>query len=174
MFGAVKITKNYVSKYKYFGYGIGFDGKRAFPHSSGGFGNNTIIFGVDMSSSLHVDNKKKGILILGEGSTQGLDGRALIAEKMYSINLNETRRKFCLSLHYNGANIYLFLNGTEIVKFKAKDSEIGATALSLGNVSKDVSVANMKKKLNWLDLSLTLVLIIRLLQLITYYKFTGI
>ena len=53
--------------------------------------------------------------------------------------------KFCLSLHYNGANSYLFVNGTEIFKFKAKDSEIVATPLCLGNISKDFSVDNMKK-----------------------------
>ena len=56
-----------------------------------------------------------------------------------------TRRKFSLSLHYNGANSYLFVNGTEIYKFKAKDSEIVATQLCLENISKDWSVDNMKK-----------------------------
>ena len=64
---------------------------------------------------------------------------------MYSINFNLTKKKFCLSLHYNGANSYLFVNGTEIYKFKAKDSEIVATPLCLGNISKDWSVDNMKK-----------------------------
>ena len=59
MFGAVKLTKNAdISKYKCSGYGNGFDGKGAFSHHSGGFGNNAIIFGVDISSSAH-DNKKK-------------------------------------------------------------------------------------------------------------------
>ena len=57
-----------------------------------------------------------------------------------------TRKKFCFSLHYNGANSYLFVNGTEICKFKAKDSEIVASPLCLGNISKDWSVDNMKKK----------------------------
>ena len=64
---------------------------------------------------------------------------------MYSINFTVTRKKFCLSLHYNGANSYLFVNGTEIIKFKAKGSEIVATLLCLGNISKDWSVDNMKK-----------------------------
>ena len=64
---------------------------------------------------------------------------------MYSINFTVTRKKFCLSLHYNGANSYLFVNGTEIYKFKAKDSEIVATQLCLENISKDWSVDNMKK-----------------------------
>ena len=52
---------------------------------------------------------------------------------MYSINFTMTIKKFCLSLHYNGANSYLFVNGTEIYKFKAKDSEIAAALLCLGN-----------------------------------------
>ena len=56
-----------------------------------------------------------------------------------------TRKKFCISLHYNGANKYLFVNGTEIIKFKAKDSEINPISLCLGNVLKDFSVDNMKK-----------------------------
>ena len=64
---------------------------------------------------------------------------------MYSINFTVTKKKSCLSLHYNGANSYLFVNGTEIYKFKAKDSEIVASPLRLGNISKDWSVDNMKK-----------------------------
>ena len=81
-------------------------------------------------------HKKKDILILGEGLTQGLDDTALTAEKKYSMNFTKTRNIFCLSLHYNGANSYLFVNGTEIHKFKAKDSETNAIPLCLGNVSK--------------------------------------
>ena len=63
---------------------------------------------------------------------------------MYSINFTVTKKKFCLSLHYNGATSYLFVNGTEIYKFKAKDSEIVASPLCLGNISKDWST-DMKK-----------------------------
>ena len=57
-----------------------------------------------------------------------------------------TKKKFCLSLHYNGAKSYLFVKGTEIYKFKVKDSKIVAVPLCLGNISKDSSVDNMKKK----------------------------
>ena len=64
---------------------------------------------------------------------------------MYSINFTVTKKKFCLSLHYNGANSYLFVNGTEIIKFKAKDSKIVASPLCLGNISKDWSIDNMKR-----------------------------
>ena len=64
---------------------------------------------------------------------------------MYSINFTKVNTKFYLSLHYNGANSYLFVNGTEIHKFTAKDSEIVPNNLCLGNVSKDFSASNMKK-----------------------------
>ena len=64
---------------------------------------------------------------------------------MYTINFPVTKNKFCLSLHYNGANSYLFVNDTEIIKFKTKDSEIASSSLCLGSISKDWSVDNMKK-----------------------------
>ena len=64
---------------------------------------------------------------------------------MYSINFIVTKKKFGLSLDYNGANSYLFVNDTEIYKFKTKDSEIASSPLCLGNISKDWSVDNMKK-----------------------------
>ena len=98
-----------------------------------------------MSSSIHIDNKKKEILIPGRGPTQGLES-TLTAEKMYSINFTVTKKKFCLSLHYNGANSYLFVNGTEICEFKVKASEIVASPLCLGNIPKDWSTDNLKKQ----------------------------
>ena len=64
---------------------------------------------------------------------------------MYSINFTVTKNKFCLSLHYNVAKSYLFVNGTEIIRFKAKDSNIVASPLSLGKIYKDWSVDDMKK-----------------------------
>ena len=97
-----------------------------------------------MSTSIHIDNKGKDILVLGRGPTQGLES-TLTAEKMYSINFAVTKNKFCLSLHYNGGNSYLFVNGTEIIKFEAKNSAIVASPLCLGNISKGWSTDNMKK-----------------------------
>ena len=144
-FGAVTLTKIAdIDKYRYSGYGIRFDRRSIFPFPGGGFDQNVLIFGVDVSFSVHVDNKKKGILVLGIGPTQGLE-HALTAEKMDSINFTVTKKKVCLSLHYNGANSCLFVNGTEIYKFKAKDSEIVAAPLCLGNISKDWSIDNIKK-----------------------------
>ena len=98
-----------------------------------------------MSSSAHINNKKKDILVLGKGPKQGLE-HTLTAEKMYSINFTVTNKRICLSLHHNGANSYLFVNRTEIYKFKAKNSEILVGPICLGNISKDWSVDNMKKR----------------------------
>ena len=64
---------------------------------------------------------------------------------MYSINFTNTNIQICLSLHYNGANSYLFVNGTEIYKFKAKESDIVASPLYLGNISKDCSADHMTR-----------------------------
>ena len=97
-----------------------------------------------MSTSIHFDNKKKDILVLGRGPTQGLES-TLTEEKMYSINFTEAKKRFCLSLQYNGGNSYLFVSGAKIIKFKAKDSAIVASPLCLGNISKDWSTDNMKK-----------------------------
>ena len=143
--GVVTLTKNAdIDKYKYSGFGIGFDRKPSFSFPGGRFGQNILIFGDEMSSFAHIDNKKKDILVLGKGPKQGLE-HALTAEKIYSINFTVTNKKTCLSLHYNGANSYLFVNSTEIYKFKAKNSEILVGPICLGNISKDRSVDNMKK-----------------------------
>ena len=65
--------------------------------------------------------KKNNILVLGKDFVQGINGTTIYPEKLHLINFIEKNKKFCLSLHYNGANSYLFVNGTEIYKFKAKD-----------------------------------------------------
>ena len=96
---------------------------QAFQFSGGGFGQNE------------------------KGPTQGLE-HSLTAEKMYLINFSGTKKKFYLGLHYNRATSCFFVNGTEIYKFKAKDSEIVEAPLCLGKISKDWSVDNMKK--NWI------------------------
>ena len=91
-------------------------------------------------------NKNKDILIFGKGLTQGLDDTKLTAEAEYPINFTKLRKRFVLSLHYNGSNSFLFVNATKIYQFKAKDSEIKDHALCLGNISKDFTIKNMKKK----------------------------
>ena len=81
LFGSEKLTKNAdLDKYKYTGYGIGFDSRSEFLFTDGSYGKNVILFGAGMSSSVHVHNKGEAILILGEGLTQGLDDITLTAE----------------------------------------------------------------------------------------------
>ena len=79
---------------------------------------NVIIFGADMSSTVHIDNKNKDILILGEIPAQGLDDTTLTAEAKYPINFTQPRKRFVLNVHYNGSNIFLFVNATKIYQFK--------------------------------------------------------
>ena len=132
LFGAVTLTKNAdIEKYGYSGILDLIENQASH------------FLVVDLVK-IYFDNKEKNILVLGKRQTQGLE-HTLAAEKMCSISFTVTKKKFCLSLHYNGANSYLFVNGKEILKFKAKDSEIVATPLYLGNISKDWSVDNMKK-----------------------------
>ena len=96
-----------------------------------------------MSFSTHIDNKKKHIISWKRTNT--MIEQILTAEKIYPINFTVTKKRFCLSLHYNGANSYLFVSSKETVKFKGKNSEIVASSLCLGNISKDWSADNMKK-----------------------------
>ena len=88
------MTKNVnIDRYGYSGHGIAFYRKGNFSFSGGGYGQSILIFGVDMSFSVHIDNKKKDILVLGWGPTQGLE-HTLTAEKMYSINFTEKIKSF--------------------------------------------------------------------------------
>ena len=107
MFGSLRLTENAVpDKYKYSSYGIEFDSRSEFSLPDGRMGKNVIIFGVDMSSSVHIDNKGKDILVLGERTTQELDDTKLTAEAQYSIHFSRSNRKFCLSLHYNASSSF--------------------------------------------------------------------
>ena len=111
-------------------------------------------------------------LILGKGPTQGLE-HTLTAEKMYSINFMVRKKKFCISLHYNRANSYLFDYGREIYKFRAKDPEIIAVPLCLGNIPKDWSADNIKKK-DLMVMFMILVLSMILLMLMIMLTFIDI
>ena len=125
LFGSVKLTKSAdLDKYKYTGYGIGFNSCLKLLFTDRSYGNNVIIFGADMSSSGHVNNKGKDILILGEGPTQELDDTTLTGEAKYPINFRQSGERFILSLHYNESNSFLFVNATKVYQFKAKNSEI--------------------------------------------------
>ena len=90
----------------------------------GSIGKSVIIFGADMSSFVYIDNKEKDILTYGKGPTQGLNNAILTAETQYSVNFTRPGIKFCLSLHCNWSNSFLFVNAANIYQFKAKESEI--------------------------------------------------
>ena len=104
-------------------------------------GKNVIFFGVDMSSSVHINKKKKYILILGKGAKQRLDDTTLTADAQYSIKFSRSNRKFCLSLHYNGSYSFLFVNATKMYQFKTNYSR----KYCLENISKDFTANNMEK-----------------------------
>ena len=112
--GAVKITKDVdTSNYKYSGYGICFDRKNDFTSGNIINGKNVIIFGCDMSFSSHANNKVNDIYVLGKDFVQGINGTTVYAEDIYKHNFTEPNKKFVLSLHCNGGNSYLFVNGGE-------------------------------------------------------------
>ena len=100
LIGSVKLTKSAdPDKYKCSGYSIGFYSCSEFLFKDASMGKNVIIFGADMSSSVHIDNKNKDILILGEGTTQGLDDTALTSEAKYPMKFTQPRKRFALRLH---------------------------------------------------------------------------
>ena len=98
------------------------------------------------SSSIHVDNKKKDILVLGEGSTQRIDDSTIKSEVKYPIRFTESAKIFVLPLHYNGSNNFLFVNAAKIYQLKAKYSKTKTIyILCLDNISKYFAIHNMRK-----------------------------
>ena len=144
LFGGVKITKNATdtSKHKYEGYGICFDEGGLFSMGDISDGRNVFIFGVQENSLVHTGNKNNNIYVMGDGFVQGINDTTLYAEKTYATNFSAVNKKFVLSLHYNGDNSYLFVNGKQELKFKAKDDQIVKEIMCLGNISDDWTVAN--------------------------------
>ena len=153
LFGAMKITKNTdSSKNNYTGYGLCFDEGGEFGHTvkQGNFdrttnAKNVIIFGVDMSSSIHVTNRANNIYIMGKDFIQGINDTTIYAEKLLHNNFTEFEVKFVLSLHYNGDNSYLYANGREELNFKAKDDQIINEKLCLGNLSSEWTTSESEK-----------------------------
>ena len=147
LFGGVKITKNATntSKHKYEGYGICFDEGGTF--SKGGFNNgrNVLFFGVHENSLVHANNKMNNIYVMGDFIVQGINDTTLYAEKIHSQNFTAANKKFVLSLHYNGDDSYLFVNGKPELKFKAKFDQIVKEILCLGNISDDWTATNAQK-----------------------------
>ena len=153
LFGAIKITKNTdSSKYNYTGYGLCFDEGGEFGHTvkQGNFNcttnaKNLIIFGVDTSSSIHATNKVNNIYVMGKDFIQGINDTAIYAEKLFHNNFTDFGVKFLLSLHYSGDNSYLFANGRQELKFKAKNDQIISEGLCLGNLSGEWTKSESEK-----------------------------
>ena len=109
LFGATNIIeKSDKEKYVYSGYGITFDSADSWSFGNG-TARNVTVFGVDNSSSSHVDNHKNNFLILVLGSTYGINGSFGSPQKIFSINFTKENARFSLSLHYNADNSYLFV-----------------------------------------------------------------
>ena len=102
---------------------------------------------------------------MGDLFVQGINDTTLYAEKIYSQNF--TAKKFVLSLHYNGDDSYLFVNGKRELKFKAKDDQIVKEILCLGNISDDWTAANAQKR-GFGVKYMILLLIILVLTLVIY------
>ena len=135
LFGAMEITKNAdTSNYKYKGYGVCFDEGGTFSMGNINNGRNILIFGVDESSLVHSNNKANNIYVMGDGIVQGINDTTLYAEKTYSQNFTQPSKKF-VRLRYNGDDSYLFVNGKQELKFKAKTDQLIKEKLCIGNLS---------------------------------------
>ena len=142
LFGAMQITKNTdTSKYNYKGYGICFDEGGQFGHTitEGGFthttnARNVLIFGADVSFSVHATNRANHIYVMGKEFIQGITDTTIYAEKSFYRNFTDPGKKIMLSLHYNGDDSYLFVNGRQELKFKCKTDQLVKEKLCIGNL----------------------------------------
>ena len=149
----MKITKNTdSSKNNYTGYGLCFDDGAEFGHTvrQGNFdrttnAKNVIIFGVNTKFSIHTTNRANNIYVLGKDFIQGITDTTIYGEKLFHNNFTEFGVKFVLSLHCNGDNSYLFANGRQELKFKAKNDQILNEKLCLGNLSTQWTISESEK-----------------------------
>ena len=154
LFGAMQITKNANdnSKNNYKGYGICFDERSEFGHTvtEGGFvhttdARNVLMFGADMSFSVHRTNRANHIYLMGTGFTQGINDTTIYAEKNFYRNFTDPGKKFMLSLHYNGDDSYLFVKGRQELKFKCKTDQLVKENLCIGNLSDQWTTSESEK-----------------------------
>ena len=154
LFGAMQITKNATDydRNNYKGYGICFDERSEFGHTitEGGHAHttdarNVLIFGADMSFSVHATNRANHIYVMGTGLTQGINDITIYAEENFYRNITDFGKKFLLSLHYNGDNSYLFVNGRQELKFKAKTDQLVKEKLCIGNLSDQWTTSESEK-----------------------------
>ena len=154
LFGAMQITKNATDsdKNNYKGYGICSDESSEFGHTITEGGNahttdarNVLIFGADMSFSVHAINRANHIYLMGTDLTQGINDTTIYAEKNFYRNFTDPGHKFILSLHYNGDDSYLFVNGRQELKFKAKTDQLVKEKLCIGNLSDQWTASELEK-----------------------------
>ena len=153
LFGAMQITKNADnSKNNYKGYGMCFDERSEFGHTitEGGFthttdARNVLIFGADMSFSVHATNRANNIYVMSTGLTQGIHDTTLYAEKNFYRNFTDPSKRFMLSLHYNCDDSYLFVNGRQELKFKCKTDQLVKEKLCIGNLSDQWTTSESEK-----------------------------
>ena len=155
LFGAMQITENttYNSKNNYKRYGICFDERSEFGHTitEGGFvhttdARNVLIFGADMSFSVHRTNRANHIYLMGTGLTQGINNTTIYAEKNFYRNFTDPGKKFMLSLHYNGDDSYLFVNGRQELTFKWKTDQLVKEKLYIGTLIDQCTISESEKK----------------------------
>ena len=154
LFGAMQITKDATdnSKNNYKGYGICFDERSQFGHTitEGGFTHttndrNVLIFGADVSFSVHATNRANHIYLTGDGLTQGINDTTIYVEKKYYRNFTDLGKKFVLSLHYNSDDRYFFVNGRQELIFKAKTDQLVKEKLCIGNLSDQWTTSESEK-----------------------------
>ena len=154
LFGAMQITKNATDydKNNYKGYGICFDERSQFGHTiteNGRAhttnGRNVLLFGADMSFSAHATNRANHIYLMGDGLTQGINDTTLYVEKNYWRNFTDPVKKFIITLHYNGDENYLFVNGRQDLKFKAKIDQLVKEKSCIGNLSDQWTTSESEK-----------------------------
>ena len=147
LFGAMQIIKDPTnnSNNNYKGYGLCFDERSNFSYTitqdgrqRTSNGKNVLIFGADVSSSIHATNRANHIYCFGEGLTQGINDTTIYAEKNYYRHFTEHGEKFVLSLHYNG-------NGRQELKFKAKNDLLVKEKLCIGNLSDQWTASESEK-----------------------------
>ena len=159
----MQITKNAdANKYHYKGYGIFFDESEQFSHTitEGGRAHTTlarivIIFGADMGFSKHANNKRNNIYVMGKDYVQRTNDTTIYAEKMYYRNFTYLGKKFMLRLHYNGDDSYLFVNGRQELKFKAKTDQLVQEKLCIGKLI-DQWTTSESEKLGYMEKSMIL------------------
>ena len=154
LFGAMQITKNATDndKNNYKGYSICFDERSEFGHTITEGGNthttdarNVLMFGTDMSFSVHATNRANHIYLMGTGLTLGINDTMIYAEKNFYRNFTDFGKKFVLSLYCNGDNSCLFVNGRQELKFKAKTDQLIKEKLCIGNLSDQWTTSESEK-----------------------------